>query len=150
MTSLQEGQKAADFTALDENGNTVRLADFTGKKLVIFFYPKDNTPTCTVEACNLRDNYADLKSRGYEVLGVSPDSQKRHQNFIGKHELPYTLISDPDLTMINAYNVWGPKKFMGKEYDGLHRTTFIIDEKGYIERIIRKVKSKVHTEQILG
>ncbi len=150
MTSLQEGQKAPDFTALDENGNTVRLADFTGKKLVIFFYPKDNTPTCTVEACNLRDNYADLKSRGYEVLGVSPDSQKRHQNFIGKHELPYTLISDPDLTMINAYNVWGPKKFMGKEYDGLHRTTFIIDEKGYIERIIRKVKSKVHTEQILG
>lgn len=149
QTSLKEGEKAPNFEALDENGKTIKLSDFKGKKLILFFYPKDNTPTCTVEACNLRDNHVALRKEGFEIVGVSPDSQKRHQNFINKHTLPFPLIADEDLVVIKAYDVWGYKKFMGKEYDGLHRTTFVIDENGRIERVFKKVKSKAHSQQIL-
>lgn len=150
MTHLKAGDKAPDFEGLNQNGETIALADYKGKKLVLFFYPKDNTPTCTVEACNLRDHENKLKKAGYEIIGISPDTQRKHQNFIKKFELPYPLIADTERTMIEAYGVWGPKKFMGKEYDGLHRTTFLIDEKGEIERVIQKVKSKEHAAQILG
>ena len=150
MTNLKAGDKAPKFSGVDENGEKVELKDFKGKKLIIFFYPKDNTPTCTVEACNLRDNYSMLKKKGFALLGVSPDTQKKHQNFIKKFDLPFPLLSDTDLETIKTFNVWGPKKFMGKEYDGLHRTTFVIDEKGKIEQVITKVKSKDHAAQILA
>ncbi|MEM6963957.1 MAG: thioredoxin-dependent thiol peroxidase [Bacteroidota bacterium] len=149
MTHLKAGDKAPNFSGVNENGEQITLKDFSGKKLIIFFYPQDNTPTCTVEACNLRDNYAVLQEKGYELLGVSPDTQKKHQNFIKKHSLPFPLLSDVDLETIKAFGVWGPKKFMGREYDGLHRTTFIIDEEGTIEQVITKVKSKNHAAQIL-
>ena len=149
MHHLKIGDKAPDFKATIEDGSTVELSDYKGKKLVLFFYPKDNTPTCTVEACNLRDNYADLTKKGYAVLGVSPDSEKKHVNFISKFDLPYSLIADTDQKVMNDYGVWGRKKFMGKEYDGVHRTTFVIDENGVIENIITKVKAKEHTDQIL-
>lgn len=149
ITHLNEGDKAPNFEGLDQNGNTIKLSDYTGKKLVLYFYPKDNTPTCTVESCNLRDNETLLKSKGFEIIGVSPDSQKRHQNFINKHSLPFPLIADTELEVIKAYGVWGNKKFMGREYDGLHRTTFVIGESGVIERVFKKVKSKTHAEQIL-
>ena len=149
MTHLQPGDKAPNFKGVDENGKAVALKDFKGKKLILFFYPKDNTPTCTVEACNLRDNYKELKKKGFAILGVSPDSEKKHQNFINKFDLPFPLLADTDLETIKAYDVWGPKKFMGKEFDGLHRTTFVISEKGKIEQVIRKVKSKDHAAQIL-
>lgn len=150
MTHLKAGDKAPNFEALNQNGETISLADYKGKKLVLFFYPKDNTPTCTVEACNLRDNEAILQKAGYEIVGVSPDTEKKHQNFIKKFDLTYPLIADTDRKVIEAYGVWGPKKFMGREYDGLHRTTFLIDEKGKIERVIEKVKSKEHSTQILA
>jgi peroxiredoxin Q/BCP len=150
MTHLQAGDPAPDFTALNQNGDTVRLSDFKGHKLVLYFYPKDNTPGCTSQACNLRDNYQALLAAGYRILGISPDSAKRHQNFINKFDLPFDLLVDTDLEMIKAYNVWGPKKFMGREYDGLHRTTFIIDENGVISEVITKVKTKEHTAQIMG
>ena len=149
MTTLKIGDTAPDFKALDNAGNAVQLADFRGKKLVIFFYPKASTPGCTVEACNLRDNYKRFQSIGYELLGVSADTAKRQQNFIDKHDLPFKLLADVDKVVINAFGVWGPKKFMGREYDGIHRTTFVIDENGIIEEIILKVKTKEHTEQIL-
>lgn len=149
ITHLKEGDKAPNFDGFDQNGNSIKLSDYKGKKLVLYFYPKDNTPTCTVESCNLRDNETLLKSKGFEVVGVSPDSQKRHQNFIKKHSLPFPLIADTELEVIKAYGVWGHKKFMGREYDGLHRTTFVIDENGIIERVFKKVKSKTHAEQIL-
>lgn len=149
MSQLKEGQKAPDFKALDENGNTVALSDFKGKKLILYFYPADNTPTCTTEACNLRDNFDKLKKEGYHVLGVSPDSAKKHQNFIKKHNLPFPLLVDEDLTIIKAYGVWGQKMMYGKEYEGLLRTTFVIDEDGTIEKIFDKVDSKRHAEQIL-
>ena len=149
MTHLKPGDKAPNFKGVDENGKAIALKDFKGKKLILFFYPKDNTPTCTVEACNLRDNYKDLKKKGFAILGVSPDSEKKHQNFINKFDLPFPLLADKDLETIKAYNVWGPKKFMGKEFDGLHRTTFVISEKGKIEQVITKVKSKDHAAQIL-
>jgi peroxiredoxin Q/BCP len=150
MHHLNIGDKAPDFKATIEDGTTVQLSDYKGKKLILFFYPKDNTPTCTVEACNLRDHYADLTKKGYAVLGVSPDNEKKHVNFINKFELPYNLIADTDQTVMNAYGVWGPKKFMGREYDGVHRTTFVIDENGVIENIITKVKAKEHADQILS
>jgi len=150
MTNLQPGDKAPDFTSVNEKGEEVTLKDFKGKKLILFFYPRDNTPTCTVEACNLRDAYQDLKEKGYELLGVSPDSEKKHQNFIAKHDLPFPLLADTDRELIEAYGIWGPKKFMGKTFDGLHRTTFVIDEKGKIEQVIKKVKAKQHADQILG
>ena len=149
MTTLKIGDKAPNFEAKDEKGNTIKLSDYSGKKLVVFFYPKASTPGCTVEACNLRDNYQTFLARGYDVLGVSADSAKRQQNFINKNELPFSLLADEDKAVITAFGVWGPKKFMGREYDGIHRTTFVIDENGIIEDVILKVKTKAHTEQIL-
>jgi peroxiredoxin Q/BCP len=149
MITLKVGDLAPNFEALDNQGNTVKLSDYTGKKLVLFFYPKASTPGCTMEACNLRDNYNVFLSKGYAILGVSADSAKRQQNWIDKHELPFPLLADEDKKVIEAFGVWGPKKFMGKEYDGIHRTTFIIDENGVVEDVILKVKTKLHTGQIL-
>ncbi|MFD1295004.1 thioredoxin-dependent thiol peroxidase [Lutibacter holmesii] len=150
MTTLKAGDKAPNFEALDQLGNTIKLADYAGKKLVLFFYPKASTPGCTAEACNLRDNYQTFLAQGYDVLGVSADSAKRQQNFITKNELPFPLLADEDKVVINAFGVWGPKKFMGREYEGIHRATFVIDEKGVLEEVITKVKTKAHTEQIIG
>lgn len=150
MTTLKTGDKAPNFEALDHQGNTIKLEDYSGKKLVVFFYPKASTPGCTMEACNLRDNYKTFLAKGYDVLGVSADSAKRQQNFINKNDLPFPLLADEDKTVINAFGVWGPKKFMGREYDGIHRTTFVIDENGIIEEVISKVKTKLHAEQIFG
>lgn len=149
MMTLKIGEKAPEFIANDNAGNIIKLKDYQGKKLVLFFYPKASTPGCTVEACNLRDNYAKFINNGYELLGVSADSAKRQQNFIDKYNLPFPLLADVEKNVINAYKVWGPKKFMGREYDGIHRTTFIIDEKGIIEDIISKVKTKEHSAQLL-
>lgn len=149
MTKLKVGDKAPNFSAKDEQGNTVSLSDYKGKKLVIFFYPKASTPTCTTEACNLRDHYQDLKEKRYEILGVSADSAKRQSNFKNKYDFPYPLLADEDKEVIKAYGVWGEKKFMGRTFDGIHRVTFVIDEMGIIEKIIDKVKAKIHTEQIL-
>ena len=149
MTNLKIGDSAPDFQGLDQNGNKISLSDYKGKKLVLFFYPKDMTPGCTNEVCNLRDNYKLLQDKGYQILGVSADSAVRHQKFIAKHELPFPLIADEDKTIINAYGIWGPKKFMGRAYDGIHRTTFVIDENGKIEQLFKKVKTKAHAEQIL-
>ena len=149
MTHLKAGDKAPQFSVPDENGNIISLTDFKGKKLIIYFYPKDNTPTCTVESCNLRDNYSLMQKKGYEILGVSADTQKKHQNFIKKFDLPFHLLADTDMKMINDYGVWGPKKFMGRVFDGIHRTTFVIDEKGVLEEVIKDVKSKQHAQQIL-
>lgn len=149
MTTLQAGDQAPQFTGKDQNGNPISLSDYAGKKLIVFFYPKDNTPGCTAEACNLRDNYQDLKAKGFELLGVSADSEKKHLNFIQKYDLPFALLADTEKEVIQAFGVWGPKKFMGKEFDGIHRTTFIIDEEGKVTHIFKKVKTKAHTEQIL-
>ena len=149
MTTLKVGDKAPNFEALDQDGNTIKLSDYKGKKLVLFFYPKASTPGCTMEACNLRDNYNSFLAKGFDVLGVSADSAKRQQNFIHKNELPFPLIADENKVVINAFGVWGPKKFMGREFDGIHRFTFVIDEKGVIEDIISKVKTKEHSSQIL-
>lgn len=149
MTTLKIGDKAPYFEALDAQGTTRKLTDYKGKKLVLFFYPKASTPGCTAEACNLRDNYKRFLSLGYEILGVSADSAKRQQNFIKKNNLPFPLLADEDKKVINAYKVWGRKKFMGREYDGIYRTTFVIDENGIIEDIITKVKTKEHTKQLL-
>jgi len=149
MTTLQIGDKAPDFQSINQDGNSVSLSDFKGQKLVLFFYPKASTPGCTLEACNLSDNYSRFVAQGYDVLGVSADSPKRQSNFKNKYDFSYDLLADEDKSVINAYGVWGPKKFMGREYDGIHRITFIIDEKGVIEDIITKVKTKEHTAQIL-
>ncbi len=149
MTTLKIGDKAPDFKCFDNAGNELQLTDFKGNKLVLFFYPKASTPGCTTQACNLRDNYHAFLAKGYKVLGVSADSQKRQQNFINKYEFPFPLLADEDKKVINAYGVWGPKKFMGRVFDGIHRTTFVIDENGVIEDIILKVKTKEHTAQIL-
>ena len=149
MTTLKKGDKAPDFSAQDQDGNTISLSDYKGKKLVVFFYPKASTPGCTAEACNLKDNYQSFLSKGYDILGVSADSAKRQQNFKSKYELPYPLLADEDKSVIEAFGVWGPKKFMGKEFDGIHRTTFVIDENGVIEDVITKVKTKDHAAQIL-
>ncbi|MBW6480243.1 MAG: thioredoxin-dependent thiol peroxidase [Bacteroidales bacterium] len=149
MTTLKPGDKAPDFKGNDENGKEIKLADFKGNKLVIYFYPKDSTPGCTSQACNLRDNYDVLLSKGYKVVGVSADSEKSHQKFIEKYNLPFPLIADTEKEILNAFGVWGPKKFMGKTYDGIHRTTFVIDEKGVIEEVIDKVDTKNHTTQII-
>jgi len=149
MTTLKEGDKAPAFVAKDQNGDTLSLSDLKGKRVVLFFYPKDMTPGCTAEACNLAENYDELKELGFEVIGVSADSAQRHQKFIEKYRLPFRLIADEDRKVIDAYGVWGPKKFMGKEYDGIHRTTFVISPEGKVEKIIRKVKTKDHAAQIL-
>lgn len=148
MEKLIVGAKAPDFTAKNQNGEKISLKDFKGKKIVLFFYPKDNTPGCTAEACNLRDNYQDFVLNGFEIIGVSADSEKSHQNFISKHSLPFTLISDPEKEVLELYNAWGEKKMYGKTYMGILRKTFIINEKGYIEAILEKVKTKDHTNQI--
>lgn len=149
MVELKIGDSAPDFNVKDENGQVRTLKDFAGKKLILYFYPKDMTPGCTTQSCNLRDNYELLKSSGIDVLGVSADDEKRHLKFIDKHTLPFHLLADVDKKVINAYGVWGPKKFMGKEYDGIHRTTFVIDEEGKIAHIINKVVTKAHSEQVL-
>lgn len=149
MKHLKIGDQAPTFVAKDQDGKTVKLADYLGKKLVLFFYPKASTPGCTMEAKNLRDNYQDLQNKGYAVVGVSADSEKRQKNFCVKNALPFPLLADESKEVILAYGVWGNKKFMGREYDGIHRMTFIIDEKGVIEDIIEKVKTKIHTSQIL-
>ena len=148
MTGLKEGDKAPDFKGVIENGSEVSLANYLGKKLVLYFYPKDNTPGCTAQACNLTENQEVLKSKGFEILGVSADSVKKHQNFISKYDLGFSLIADEEKEVIKAYQVWGPKKFMGKEYDGIHRTTFVINEQGNIERVFTKVKTKELVNQM--
>ncbi|KAA5825619.1 thioredoxin-dependent thiol peroxidase [Algibacter amylolyticus] len=149
MNTLKQGDAVPNFTAKDEQGNNISLSDYKGEKLVVFFYPKASTPGCTVEACNLRDNYTELKAQGYELLGVSADSAKRQSNFKNKHEFPFPLLADEGKTVINAFGVWGPKKFMGREYDGIHRMTFLINEQGVVDRVIQKVKTKDHAAQIL-
>ena len=146
---LKVGDKAPDFVALNEFGQSTSLSEFLGKKVILYFYPKDMTPGCTAESCNLGENYSLLQEKGFIVLGVSPDSSKSHQKFIDKYNLPFSLIADEDKAVIKAFGVWGPKKFMGKEYDGVHRTTFIIDEVGVIEKVFSKVNTKDHTNQIL-
>jgi thioredoxin-dependent peroxiredoxin len=150
MKHLKVGDKAPDFALLNEKNEMVKLANFKGKKIALFFYPADNTPTCTTEACNLRDAYADLQAQGIEVLGISPDSIKKHQGFVKKYGFPYSLLADTEHAMMNDYGVWGLKKFMGREFDGVHRTTFLVDEKGVIVRIIEEVKAANHAEQILA
>jgi peroxiredoxin Q/BCP len=149
MTQLTSGDKAPDFTAKDQNGKKVSLKDFLGKKVVLYFYPKNFTPGCTTEACNLRDNYADLKTAGMEVIGVSPDEEESHKKFEEKYELPFTLLADPDKKIIEKYGVWGEKNMYGKKSMGLFRTTFLIDEKGVIYKIFKKPKTAVHSEEIL-
>tara|TARA_B100000900_G_scaffold110370_1_gene92177 strand:+ start:43 stop:495 length:453 start_codon:yes stop_codon:yes gene_type:complete len=149
MITLKPGDKAPNFSSVNQDGETISLSNFNGQKLVLFFYPKASTPGCTLEACNLSDNYDRFKAAGYNVLGVSADSTKRQLNFKNKYNFPYDLLADEDRSVINAYGVWGPKKFMGKEYEGIYRTTFIIDEKGFIIDVIEKVKTKEHTSQIL-
>jgi peroxiredoxin Q/BCP len=149
MTHLKEGDKAPVFTGLNEKGEEVSLSDYKGKKLILFFYPKDNTPGCTAEACNLRDNYDQLRAQGFELLGVSPDSAKKHQNFIKKHEFPFPLLADTEQEVLQKYGVWGEKQMYGRTYMGVFRTTFIIDESGVIEKIFTKVDTKAHAEQIL-
>ncbi len=150
MSFLKPGDKAPAFSGKDQDGNTITLDDFKGSKLVIYCYPKDNTPGCTAQACNLRDNYDALLKAGYKVLGVSGDNEKSHQNFISKYDLPFPLLADTEKDMLKAYGVWGPKKFMGKTYDGVTRTTFVIDENGIITEVIEKVDTKNHTSQILS
>ena len=149
MLHLKIGDKAPAINSVDQNGDAITLEEFKGKKVILYFYPKDMTPGCTVQSCNLRDNYKALLDKGYVVLGCSADSPVRHQKFIEKHDLPFPLISDESKQALNAYGVWGSKKFMGKEYDGISRTTFVIDEKGIIEDVIIKVDTKDHTSQIL-
>lgn len=149
MNTIKEGDLVPNFSCADETGTLHRLKDYKGKKLVIFFYPKASTPGCTAEACDLRDHYEELKNAGFSLLGVSADSQKKQQNFSKKHNFPFPLLADENKDVINAFGVWGPKKFMGKEYDGIHRKTFIIDGEGKIERVIDKVKTKEHAAQIL-
>jgi len=149
MTTLTKGDKAPQFTGIDESGKTHSLADYAGKKLVVFFYPKADTPGCTAEACDLRDNYHFLQAQGYELLGISADNQKKQAKFKEKYNLPFPLIADEDKAVINAFGVWGPKKFMGRIFDGINRTTFLIDENGDIEDVITDVKTKAHAAQIL-
>ena len=146
---LEIGQKAPDFEGIGANGESIKLSDFTGNKLILYFYPKDNTPGCTAESCDLRDNYQMWLDKGYKVIGVSPDSEKSHQKFISKFELPFPLIADVDKKIIKDYGAWGPKKLYGREYEGLLRTTFVINENGTVEQIFTKVKTKEHTRQIL-
>ena len=149
MTTLKAGDKAPSFSVKDQDGVLRTLEDYRGKKLVLFFYPKASTPGCTAQACNLRDNYERFQREGYDILGVSADSEKRQFNFKTKKELPFPLLADEEKEVIKAFGVWGPKKFMGKEYEGIHRTTFVIDEDGLITEVIGKVKTKDHTAQIL-
>lgn len=150
MFHLKEGDQAPDFSTLNEKGETVSLAQYKGKKLVLYFYPKDDTPGCTAESCSLRDGYPRFQAQGFEILGVSPDPVKKHVKFIEKYNLPFSLLADEDHSVATAYGVWGPKKFMGRTYDGIHRTTFVIGETGKIEQIIAKVDTENHAGQLLG
>lgn len=150
MTTLKAGDKAPEFRAADQSGTMHSLGDYRGRKLVIFFYPGADTPSCTREACNLRDNYQELISQNYALLGVSPDTAKKQEKFRVKYKLPFPLLADIDHAVINAFGVWGPKKFMGRLFDGLHRTTFVIDEQGVIEKVIEKVVTKSHAAQIVA
>lgn len=149
MTSLKAGDMAPDFSGIDQNEQRHELSDYRGKKLVLFFYPKADTPGCTAEACNLRDHWSQLQQEGYEILGVSADSPKKQLKFKEKYAFPFPLIADESKDIINAYGVWGSKKFMGRTFEGINRTTFIIDEEGKIEEVIDKVKTKDHAAQIL-
>ncbi len=149
MAQLTEGAMAPQFTGKDQDGIIVGLKDFKGKKVILYFYPKDDTPGCTAEACNLRDNYDDLLSRGFAIIGVSPDDEKSHGKFRAKFDLPFSLIADPEKTIIKAYGAWGEKSMYGKTYEGVLRTTFVIDESGKIQKIINKVNTGDHTKQIL-
>lgn len=149
MTHLNEGEKAPSFQYYSSDGQLISSDNLRGKKVVLYFYPKDNTPGCTAEACNLRDNYDILRDKGFEVIGVSPDSEKSHQKFAAKHDLPFSLIADIEKKLMNDYGVWGEKKMFGKVKEGVHRTTFVINENGVIEKIIKKVKTKDHAAQIL-
>ena len=149
MSKFKPGDQAPAFSGKDQSGNMVSLESFRGNKVVLYFYPKDDTPGCTAEACSLRDNYEALLARGYKVVGVSPDSEKSHKKFTDKYELPFPLIADTEKNILQDYGVWGRKKFMGREYDGVIRTTFIIDEKGLIEEVIEKVDTKNHAAQVL-
>ncbi|UAB75230.1 thioredoxin-dependent thiol peroxidase [Mesoflavibacter sp. SCSIO 43206] len=149
MNTLKQGDKVPNFTVNDQDGNAVSLSDYKGKKLIVFFYPKASTPGCTAEACNLRDNYKVLQDKGFELLGVSADSEKRQSNFKNKYEFPFPLLADEEKEVINAFGVWGLKKFMGREYDGIHRKTFLVDEEGVVAHVIDKVKTKDHAAQIL-
>jgi len=150
MAQLEAGAAAPQFTGKDQEGNQISLQDFKGKKLILYFYPKDDTPGCTAEACNLRDNYEDLISRGFAIVGVSPDNEKSHGKFRTKYNLPFSLIADPGTSIIRAYGAWGEKSMYGKKYEGVLRTTFVIDESGHILRIISKVNTGDHTQQILN
>ncbi|MBB1151101.1 thioredoxin-dependent thiol peroxidase [Myroides sp. NP-2] len=149
MTHLKVGDQAPNFVGIDQEGVKHELSDYKGKKLILFFYPKASTPGCTAEVCNLRDNYQVLKEKGYELLGVSADSATRQQKFIDKNKLPFPLLADESKEVLHAFGVWGPKKFMGRTYDGIHRMTFVIDENGVIVQLIEKVKTKDHAAQIL-
>lgn len=148
MKKIEAGQEAPDFEFTDKDGKVKKLSDLRGKKIILYFYPKDNTPGCTAQACNLRDAHTDFRKKGIEVIGVSADSEKKHENFSDKYQLTFPLVADTEREVIESYGVWGPKKFMGREFDGIHRTTFIIDEKGKVEHVIDKVKTKTHAEQI--
>jgi peroxiredoxin Q/BCP len=149
MITLQAGDKAPVFTGVDQNNNKVALKNYLGKKVVLFFYPEDDTPTCTIQSCNLRDNYALLKKEGFEVIGVSPNGVESHKKFEQKFSLPYTLLADEKHKVIEQYGVWGEKQLYGRKYMGLHRTTFVIDEKGIIQKIFLKPTNKQHAEQII-
>ena len=149
MITLKKGATAPEFSAINQDGKMINLTDYKGKKVVLYFYPKDNTPGCTTQSCNLRDNYALLQKQGYEIFGISQDSEKSHQKFIEKQALPFDLISDADHKVHHLYGTWALKKYMGKEYMGTVRTTFVIDEKGEISDVIEKVKTDNHTSQIL-
>lgn len=148
MTTLKEGDKAPEIEGKDQHNELITFDRFPGQKIILYFYPKDSTPGCTAEACNLRDHYDELRDMGFEIIGVSPDSEASHQKFIDKNNLPFRLIADPDKEILNAYGVWGEKKMYGKVYKGVHRTTFIISEDRNIEKIFKKVKTKSHAEQI--
>lgn len=150
MTTLKAGDKAPEFEGTIQDGSTIKLSDYRGKKVILYFYPKDNTPGCTAESCNLRDNYSDLQGKGYVVLGISTDGEASHQKFIAKHELPFDLIADTDQKIHNLFGTWGEKSMYGRKYMGTFRTTFVIDEEGTLEEVITKVKTKDHTAQILG
>ena len=150
MLKLKVGDMAPELDAKDQSGNTIKLSNYKGSKVVLYFYPKDDTPGCTAEACNLRDNYEVLQKKGFKIIGVSVDNEKSHLKFIEKYKLPFPLIADTDKIVCNAYGVWGKKKFMGKEYDGISRVTFVISEDGMIEDIIEKVDTKNHTNQLIS
>lgn len=150
MKTLKIGDKAPGFSGVDQDGHPVSLADYAGRKLVLYFYPKDDTPGCTAQACSLRDGHSALRNAGYEVLGISPDKATNHRKFADKYDLPFRLLADTEKEAANAYGVWGKKKFMGREYDGIIRTTFLIDEKGVIADIITKVRTKDHATQVLS